>query len=70
MRSTQYKKGGEADRGNICNITVQNGLYYLPVSTNQFDLSIHVDTGTTHSLLVCKWLSTSQDRYTMQSSWK
>ena len=42
MRSGTVQVSGEADGGNICNLTVQHGLYYLPISiTNGFDLSVH-----------------------------
>ena len=50
MRPAQYRLAGEADGGNICNLTAQCGLYYLFVSTNSFDLSSVMDAGATCSL--------------------
>ena len=51
MRLVQYRLTGEADGGNICNLMVQYGLYYLSVFTNGFDLSELVDRGAMHSFV-------------------
>ena len=43
---------GEANRGIICNQTVQHDLYYLPVPMSGFDLSTLMDIGVVHSFIV------------------
>ena len=37
--------------GNVCNITVKCGFYYLPVSMNGIDLSALIDVGDMHSFV-------------------
>ena len=36
---------------NTCTLTVQCGMYYLPISINGFDLPALVDTGAIHSFV-------------------